>query len=182
MAALAGQSEMRPGEWEGGCGMIKGHLFPGCGDMAAGAVLTQAALVSVVFLMTGEALGGRAFQHPVLVTRFAFYGSVSPGQWESSGCMVEGNLRPCRSDVTLCAIRSQSALVVVILLMAGNALRRGAFKYIVGMAAQTGHGGVCAGELEFGEGVMVEGSTCPGGGGVAGGAVCAEPAGVDVIL
>ena len=64
MAASTRNGRMQPGQPESRLVVIKRGGFPGCGGMAAAATGPQAALVSIVFEMTGHASGWGPLKQP----------------------------------------------------------------------------------------------------------------------
>ena len=119
--------------------MIKGGRFPGRSGMTASTVLTKLAVVMVIFLMAGKAVRWRALEDAVDMTFFAERGRVNTGQLEGCQVVIKTGGFPGRSGMTTSAVLAKLTVVMVIFLMAGEAIRRGTLEDIIKMALFARH-------------------------------------------
>ncbi len=82
MAVFAADLHVRPGQWEAGLGMVKSCAIPTLRGMAGSAIRAELALVFIVLLMTGEAVGGRAFENVVGMALFTWHAGMFAFQFE----------------------------------------------------------------------------------------------------
>ena len=181
MALGAGHFKVRPGEWEGRFAVVEGDLVPGHGRVAQGAVLSKAALVAVVLLVTGVAGDGRVLKDPVDMALLAGHLDVRPNQLKGKLIVIDGDLIPGCRHMASAAVRAKGTLVMVVLLVAGIAYGRSALEDPVNVTLLTSHRGVRPGEGES-RFAVVEADLLPIRGHMAGGAVLPEAALVVVVL
>ncbi len=174
MATGADRRRMDTGEREGGFAMVKGDLFPVAGDVATGAVGAEAALVFVVFLVTGDTTGGRALIDVVGVAARADRLGVGTREREGGLAVVKGDLLPRAGGVAACTVGTKGTFMYIILLMTGDTRGGRTFVDVIAVATGTDHFGVGTGEREGGL-AMVEGrDLLPVAGDVATGTVGAK--------
>lgn len=70
MTLAANNTQMRASQFENGIIMIEGRWLPDAGCMAGRAIYTQAALMGVIFCVTGNTIRGCALKHTRLVMTF----------------------------------------------------------------------------------------------------------------
>lgn len=133
------------------------------------------------FAVTGSALGGRAFEDPVLVAVLALDGEMRAGEREAAQVVVEGGVFPVGGGVTGFAGCAILAVVGVIGLVTGVAIFGRAFVLAVLMATLALGSGVFAFQFEGGA-VVVKLGGLPAFGGVTHAAVCPKLSGVGVIF
>ena len=109
--------------------VIEHHRIPGLGVMTGLAFLAKTALVLVIFPVTRHTGHGRVFESIVPVTIPALRIGVLAFKSEIRRVMVKPRLLPAGLGVAIRALRAQSALVRVVLLVARNtgALRAAKF-------------------------------------------------------
>ena len=89
MALLALHADMRTRQWEVRPVVVEGGVFPIVRGVTAAAVCAVFAVVFVILLMTGIAVGGCAFENVVHMALFAFCFGVFAFEFESRKVMVE---------------------------------------------------------------------------------------------
>jgi len=139
MAGSAGQVGMPARQREAGVVVVEGCAPPAIGRVTGTAVRAELAVVCIPVGMTGVTVFRRALVNPVGMTGGTGRIGVSPRQRESGVVMVEGSPAPAIGVVTGAAIPAKLAIVFVVLLMAGKAVRGRSFENSVGMAGSTGN-------------------------------------------
>ena len=129
--------------------------------------------------MAGNTFLGRTREHTVDMAFRTGSADMRSSQREGGQVVIEGGGLPAGSGVTGRAVGSVFAAVVIIGCMAGKTGCRRTLELHILMAAATGDGCVFAGQFETGVG-MVKGAGLPGGGCMAGFALCAKCAAVRV--
>ncbi len=114
--------------------MIKRGPTPGLGGMTTSAILAQAAIMLIIFLVTSKTIGWRAFKDIVDVTGFAQHIDMLASQFESRKIMVKSGL-PGSRGMAKNTIRTQAALMSIIFLVTGYTIGRRALKHIINMAS-----------------------------------------------
>jgi hypothetical protein len=109
---------------EGGLAVVERDLLPVHWRVTSCAVLSELALVRIVLLMAGKAVGRRACENATCMALGTLYLLMLPDQWEGALAVVERDLLPVRRRVASGAVPSELALVRVVLLMACRALLR----------------------------------------------------------
>jgi len=106
---------------------------------------------------------------------------VCTGQRESRDGMIEGSRFPTAGRMAGGTVRTEPAIVIVILPVAGIAVGASTLKDIVDMTVLTGDGVVFAGQFES-EQIVIDSGWQPASGSVTGCAVCSELAVVFIII
>ena len=135
---------MRAGQLEDRNVMVKRGRFPGRSRMAGGAVLTKSA--SMIVAMTGCAIGRGTLKDVIDMALRAGCADVRAGQLEGRNVMVKRGRFPGRGGMTGGTVLAEGPIMVI--LMAGCAIGRGALKDVVNMAPRAGCAGVRTGQLE----------------------------------
>ncbi len=115
-------------------GMIELRALPRLRGMALRTVGAEGAQMLLRFRVTTDARLRRAFEDVVGVTLSAGHVDVRARQLECGQTVIELRILPVRRSVTLRAARPECALVVIILLMAGDAILRRALEDVVHVA------------------------------------------------
>lgn len=169
------------GEREAHAVVIEGGGLPAVGGVAGGALRSEAACMGVVLKVAGDAVLRCAFEDASRVTVFASDGSVFAGQREEEFGMIHARQFPALGGVTTGAVRSELTRVTVIVCVAGDAIHGRAFEDAIFMAVLACNRDMFADQLE-GRQVVVKGRGFPTVGRVAGGTVCAEAPGMEVVF
>jgi len=119
MTGTASGGLMRIGQHERSLGMIKSHILPAAGVMAARAVLSELTLVLVLGGMAVETSRGCILKITVQMTCFTCHGRMQPGQWETCHTVIESYILPTAGTVTQFAVRAKHPLVIILLCMTG---------------------------------------------------------------
>ncbi len=82
MAIFAAYLSMRARQREAGAGVVKGCAFPTLWGVAAGTVGAKLSLVFIIFLMTGIAILGGAFEDIVDMALFTIHFCMFAFQFE----------------------------------------------------------------------------------------------------
>ena len=107
--------------------MVEGGRGPACGRVTRSALGAKAARMNIVFSMAGGAVFGRAFENAVDMTTVASRCSMFSLKRECElGVIYLGEV-PSIGYVTGDAVCPKSAVVLVILCVAGKAVLRGGF-------------------------------------------------------
>ncbi len=122
-------------QWEIGQVMIHGSWCPAVRGVALTAVLTQSALVTVVFGVASEAILRSALENVVGVAGGAIHSSVLANQFERGQVVVDGGRCPAGSGMALHAVLAQVTLVSVVFGVTGCA--------VLGSVLQSSQGGGC---------------------------------------
>ena len=104
--------------------VIENNRFPLAVGVAALAFGAEIAFVFVVFLVTGDASCRRTFEFGISVAVLADDIPVFSGEREFRFAVVEKRFLPVAFLVTVGAQGAQAAFVLVVLLVAGKAVRR----------------------------------------------------------
>lgn len=140
VASAAGQVGMPPCQREAGVVMVEGRATPAISRVTGTAVPAKLAVVRIPIGMTSVTVLRRTLVNAVSVTRCAGYIVMSSCQWESSVVMVEGDPAPTIGVVTCAAILAKLAVVLVIILVTGIAVRGRPLENSIGVAR-------CAGDV-----------------------------------
>jgi hypothetical protein len=142
--------------------VIEDDLFPTLVGMTGFTSLSESAFVGIVLLMTGVAVGRSRTISLVAVTVFATREDMSPSQTEFRLVMIEPvEVHPFLFRVAGLARLSESALMHVLLLVAGVAIDRCRFIVLIGMAVFALRVDMLASEWELGLVMVERGSIFP---------------------
>ena len=159
MAACAGQCHMRARQGEVAAVVIEIRVIPIRGFVAGRAIGTELTVVFVILLVAGIAVCGCAFVLPVHMTGLAIDFGVPAFELECCQIVIKGGRRPAVRGMALAAIQSKTALMRLIVMMAGIAILRRRRKIAkvapVDMTLHTGKAHMLPGELE-GKGIVIE--------------------------
>ena len=127
MTTLTCNARMLAAQWESGASMVKRNVHPLCRFVAGSAVCSELTLVMIILPMARETIHRRAFICLVDMAFLAGYVGVRIGQLEGDAIVIKISRFPTIGKMTRCAIRSQSALVRIILGVTGETILRGVF-------------------------------------------------------
>ncbi len=119
---LAGNSCVAAGKREIGFVVIKGHIVPFGGAVTGGAIGAEFAVVCIVFLVAGEAIGGRALVGVVHVAFFTADVDMCAFEFEGGKVVVELGGFPAIGGVAGGAIGAEAAMMRFVLAVAGVAV------------------------------------------------------------
>jgi len=139
VARATDSSLVGAGKGERGAAVVEGRALPGGGAVAGSAVAAELALVDVVLLMAGDALGGGALVLAVSMAPGAGGGLVGAGEGERGAAVVEGRALPGGGVVAGSAVAAVLASVYVVFLMAGDALHRRSSELTPAVTVQASH-------------------------------------------
>ena len=94
MALLAGDSRMRPGQWEGGTAVIVEYIHPLGRLMALSTVRPELSLVIILCRVAGITILRCSLEHSILMTSQAGNGLMGVSQREGGLVMVKSGLDP----------------------------------------------------------------------------------------
>ena len=140
---LSGQREL------GLRGMIEGNAFPIVGDVTDVALVAIRAFMDIILAVATDATGfqlGVAFIH---MASFTGDFNMFACEWECGFIMVEGDLFPVCCGVAEFALRSEPAIMFIILPMATDAGGVD-LQTALGVACLTGQGAMFAIQKEVG--------------------------------
>jgi len=124
MALLASHIHVRPGQREVGKAVVKGCAFPIVRGVTGGAIRAEFAVVFVILLMTGIAIGRCALELIIDVTLLTGNFRMFAFEFESRKVVIEFRGLPTVGAVTGGAILPKPAVVLVILLVARETILR----------------------------------------------------------
>ena len=113
--------------------------------MAHAAIGSELTAVRIIPFMAGVTIFWRAFEDTVLMALFTRNGQMFSDQRESKLRMVNVDLIPAISGMTLRAVRAKLALMFIILRVARMAVHRRALENIIDMAFLASHAYMFAG-------------------------------------
>lgn len=102
--------------------MVEGGWLPGRGGVADRAVRSHLALVCIVLLMAGDALGGRALEERIFVAAGTGGIQVLSHQLKCRLGMVEAGRFPCLRVMACCAVRAEPALMGIVFAVAAGTI------------------------------------------------------------
>jgi hypothetical protein len=117
--------------------------------MAGAAGVAKSALVLIILLMAGKTVGGGFLVDAIGVATLAVCAGVLSGQLIRGEFVIVGGGNPAIGGVAGFAIRAKRAIVLIILLVAGNTIGGGAHENMINMAFLAGRIDVFAGQQEF---------------------------------
>jgi hypothetical protein len=91
-------------------------------------VRAKLTVVSVIVLMAGIAICGRAFENIILMTRLASFFSMLTFEFEGSKVMIKFCWPPCFCGMAILTNQTESTLMRFILLMTGITVARKSLK------------------------------------------------------
>lgn len=139
MTLRAVQAGVCAGQWESRQIVVKCCRQPAAGGMAGGAVRTEPAIVIVILLVAGIAVGGRTPKDVVDMTVLTGDCSVFTGQFEGEQIVIYVGRQPAGGGVAGGAVCSELAVVFIILLMAGIAVGGCALENVIDMTILAGN-------------------------------------------
>jgi len=142
MALLAGDSRMRPGQWEGGTAVIVEYIQPLGRLMALSTVRPELSLVIILCRVAGITILGRTFIDAIDMALLAGDSGMRPGQREGSAAVVIEHIQPLGRLMALSAVRPELSLVIVLRRMTGITILRRALEYSIFMARKTSDRGM----------------------------------------
>jgi len=144
MATCTGGRGVFAGQFEVGHIMVEGGRFPGGGGVAGTTVCTELAIMTIILLMAGIAVGGCTLEDIIAMTAQACGCGVFAGQLKGGQVVVEGGWFPGGGGVAGTTVCTVLAIMPIILLMAGITVCRYAFVDAIDMALRTGSRGMLA--------------------------------------
>jgi hypothetical protein len=181
MTLGAVQTEMCPGQREPRQVVVKGRRQPSACGMAGSTIPAEPSVVVVILSVAGEAVAGCGFEILVDMATCARNVDMFPGEFERKEIMVDVDRQPSGGGMTQGTIHTELAVVLVILLMAGETIAGSPLKNMIDMAAVTSHCNMPAVEFERGK-VVVKGCWRPARRSVAGTTIGAQPALVGILI
>jgi hypothetical protein len=113
---------MFPGQFETGCIVIKGDIFPAAGAMTGPTVSPELTVVLIILLVTGKTVAGRSLEYPIRVAGGTGYILMSPTQFKTGGIMIEGDISPATGVMACGTVRAELTIMGIIRGMAGIAI------------------------------------------------------------
>ena len=121
MTARTIQPGMFSGQREAGNGMVEVRIAPTAGCMTGTTIRAKLTVVCILVGVTGITVRGRTLV-AVRMAGSASYSGVSTLEWETCKVVVEVHIRPLGWLVTGATVRTELAVVVVLVGMAGIAI------------------------------------------------------------
>jgi len=171
---------MFAGQREACRGMVESHIGPTTGVVTGAAFRAELSVVVIVCFMTSITSGCSPFINTTDVTGSAGHIEMPACQSKASFTVIEVHITPGIGHMAHSAIRPKLSIVIVILLVTGNAIL-GRSAITVCMATLAFHFRVFPGQLKVGK-FMIESPIFPGAGVMTRGAILPEAAIMLVIL
>lgn len=143
VAICAGYAGMRIAQREARVVVIESDVSPAICDMAGLAVCAELAIVMVILAVAVDAAAGGAVKLAAAVTGTTVCHQVRASQRKRGLVMIEGDVAPAVSGMAARAVRAKLPIMLIVGLMAANAVFGCAGEITIGMALRTFCRGVC---------------------------------------
>ena len=104
--------------------VVEHNILPALVGVTGLAFVAEEGLVFIVLLMTGNTGHGRILKRRVFMAIFAYHVAMSAGECELGFAVIEAYLFPIALHVAVGTGAAQTTLVLVVLLVTGDAVRR----------------------------------------------------------